>query len=96
MEYKSFAETVIKYDCVVTKLEISYIHADPRCWSALVNQGSDNILVTHNINRSSHGEQLFDVFSSTKILTDIEPYDVYDVIELMIKRTPTETKEEET
>jgi hypothetical protein len=52
-----------------------------------VNQGSDNIIVTYNVNRSELGSQAFDIFSSTKVLTDVEPEDVCDVVEFMLTKS---------
>lgn len=92
MEYLKFADNVKKIDCNVTKLSISYNQADSRCWTALINQNIDNIVVTHHINKYEYGTQLFDIFSSKKIITDVEIDDLYDTIDLLIKRTeqPTE------
>jgi hypothetical protein len=84
MDYKTFSEKVRNSECSLTKLDLIYNHIDSRCWSAIINQGKDNIIVTYSINRSDLGSQVFDVFSSSKILTDIEAEDIYDVIEFMV------------
>lgn len=95
MEYTKFADNIKKLDCTVSKLDISYNQADSRCWSAIINGLSDNIIVTHHINKHDYGTQLFDIFSSKKIMTDVETEDLYDTIDLLIKRQETtETTEE--
>jgi hypothetical protein len=86
MDYNTFAGKVRSADCSVSKLDLVYNHTDCRCWSAIVNQGSDNVIVTYNVNRSELGSQAFDIFSSTKILTDVEPEDVCDVVEFMLTK----------
>jgi hypothetical protein len=95
MDYNTFAGKVRSAECSVSKLDLVYNHTDCRCWSAIVNQGKENIIVTYNVNRSELGSQAFDIFSSTKILTDVEPEDVCDVIEYMVNK-PMFTKETET
>ena len=86
MDYNSFAGKIRNSDCSVTKLDLVYNHTDCRCWSALVNQGKENIIVTYSVNRSEFGSQVFDILSSNKILTDIEPEDIFDVIELTLTK----------
>lgn len=86
MDYNTFAGKVRSAECSVAKLDLVYNHTDCRCWSAIVNQGRDNIIVTYNVNRSELGSQAFDIFSSTKILTDVEPEDVCDVVEYMLTK----------
>lgn len=51
MDYNTFAGKVRNSDCSVLKLDIVYNHTDCRCWSAIVNQGKENIIVTYNVNR---------------------------------------------
>ena len=94
MDYNTFAGKVRNSDCSVLKLDIVYNHTDCRCWSAIVNQGKENIIVTYNVNRSEHGSQIFDLFSSTKILTDIESEDIFDIINYIVNK-PVFLKETE-
>ena len=89
MEYSTFTGNLKKSNCSVTKLETIYNQADCRCWSAIINQGSDNVIVTHSVNRYSQGTQLFDVFASSKIVADVEPEDVFDTIDLLVTKTET-------
>lgn len=91
MEYSKFADNIKKLDCTVTKLEISYNQSDSRCWSALVNQNTDNIVITHHLNKHEYGTQLFDIFCSNKIITDVETEDLYDTVELLISK-PEQTQ----
>lgn len=92
MEYLKFADNVKKIDCSVLKLDVAYNHADSRCWSALLNQGKDNIVITHHLNKNDYGEQLFDILSSDKIITDVELEDLYDTLDLLIKRDQSTEK----
>jgi hypothetical protein len=86
MEYSKFADNVKKIDCSVIKIDIAYNQSDSRCWSALLNQNKDNIVVTHHLNKYDYGTQTFDIFSSDKIITDVETEDLYDTLDLLIKR----------
>jgi hypothetical protein len=86
MEYHSFAGKVKNANCSVTKLDLVYNQADCRCWSAIVNQGNENIIVTFNVNRSELGSKEFDILSSNRILTDVDPEDVCDIIEYMTQK----------
>jgi len=94
MDYNTFAGKVRNSECSVSKLDLVYNHTDCRCWSAIVNQGKDNIIVTYSVNRSELGSQSFDILSSNKILTDVEPEDICDVIEYMLNK-PILIKESE-
>lgn len=96
MDYNTFAGTVKKSDCTVTKLDIGYNQIDCRCWSALINQGTDNIIVTHSVNRSEYGTQCFDIFTSTKIITDVEAEDISETVDLLISKQTTLNIEPET
>lgn len=87
MEYNTFAGNVRKSNCTVVKLDVAYNHSDSRCWSAIVNQGTDNIIVTHSINRAEYGAHVFDIFTATKVITDIEVEDVYEAIDLIVNRS---------
>lgn len=87
MDYHTFAGKARGPNCSVTKMDFLYNQSDCRCWSALINQGKDNIVVTFSVNRSEYGVQLFDVFSSKRIFTDIEPEDIFDVIEMVLPKT---------
>jgi hypothetical protein len=93
MDYNTFAGNVKKSHCTVTKLDTAFNHADSRCWSALINPGRDNIIVTHSINKNDIGSQTSDIFSSQRIMTDVENEDVFDVIDLFVDKSnmPEET-----
>ena len=84
IDYKTFASRMKKNDIRVFKLDTTYAMADTRCWTALINEGTDNILVTFNVNRYAIGNQYFDIMSSKKIITDVYVDDIYDTIDLLI------------
>lgn len=86
MDYHTFVGKVKNANCSVTKLDLVYNQADCRCWSAIVNQGKENIIVTFNVNRSELGSKEFDILSSNRILTDVEPEDICDIIEYMTQK----------
>ena len=83
MDYNTFANNLQKSGFTVNKLDIVYTYADTRCWSVVINPESDHVIVTYNINRYDIGTQLFDIFYSKAILTDIEIDDIYDTIDLI-------------
>lgn len=84
IEYSVFQGKIEKYDCKCYKLDIYFSKADSRCWTAVVNPNKDNIFVTHHINKNDLGESSFDVISSEKIITDVDPEDIYQTIELIL------------
>jgi hypothetical protein len=86
MDYHTFAGKVKNSNCSVLKLDLVYNQTDCRCWSAIVNQGKENIIVTYSVNRSEHGSREFDILSSNRILTDVDPEDVFDIIEYMTQQ----------
>ena len=87
MDYNSFAGKLKKTNCTVTKIELSYNQGDHRCWSSLINKDTDNIIVTHSINRYDFGTECFDVQSSSKFLMDVETDDIYDTIDLLLSKS---------
>ena len=89
MDYNTFAGRLKNTDFSVIRQNISYNHSDTRCWTAIVNKDTDNIIVTYNANRYDLGTQYFDIFSSNKILADVEVEDVFDVIEQIVSRSKT-------
>lgn len=95
MDYNTFAGNVKKSHYTVLKLDTAYNHADCRCWTALINQGRDNIIVTHSVNKTDIGTQTSDIFSSQRIMTDVENEDLFDVIDLFVSKEnlPVETEE---
>lgn len=85
IDYNTFASRIKSSGHTIHKMDISYPMADTRCWTALINQGKDNLLVTLNINRYQVGNQYFDVLFDSKIITDIYVDDIYDTISLLTK-----------
>lgn len=95
MEYTKFEDNIKKLDCTITKLDISFNLLDTRCWCALINQNTDNIIVTHHLNKHEYGTSLFDVFSTNKIITDIENEYIYDTVELLLNKKESLTEQPE-
>lgn len=91
IDYQSFASRIRSNGSSVTKLDFSYSIADTRCWSAIVNQGTDNIIVNFVTNRYQLGNQYFDILTSNKVITDIYTDDIYDVITSITKKAAPET-----
>jgi hypothetical protein len=85
VDYSIFQGKIEKYECKCYKLDIFFNKGDSRCWTAVVNPNTDNVFVTHHINKSDLGEATFDVISSDKIITDVDPEDIYQTIELILK-----------
>ncbi len=81
LDYQAFINGLGKLNISVSKLDIGYNRADSRCWTAVINPGKDNVLVTFHANKRHLGDQTFDVISSEKIYTDLDPEFVYDVID---------------
>jgi hypothetical protein len=85
IDYTTFAGKLQKNDLDVFKIDIAYPLADSRCWSALINRNTDNIVVTFSVNRQQYGDKSFDIFYDNKILTDIAVDDIYDTIDLLTR-----------
>jgi hypothetical protein len=85
IEYGTFQSKVEKYECKCQKLDVFYGKADSRCWTAIINPNKENLFVTYHINRYDIGDSSFDVLSSEKILLEIDPEDIYQTVELLLK-----------
>jgi hypothetical protein len=70
-------------------MDIYYTRGDSRCWTAILNQGKDNILVTYHYNKDYLGHQCIDILSSERSMIGIEPEYVYDIIEELVNKTST-------
>lgn len=91
IDYHTFASRMKSNGHTVHKMDISYPLADTRCWTAQINQGSDNILVTLNVNRYQIGNQYFDILADSKNIVDVYIADIYDTINLIVKGTTEPT-----
>ncbi len=69
MDYPTFNNNISKTPNKITKLDLSYNHSDGRCWTALINPESQNIVVTYVVNRYEIGHQCFDIQSSNAALS---------------------------
>ena len=87
LDFASFKSKVGKYEVDVVKLDLAYRLHDPRSWTAIINPGKENLIVTYFINRSDYRDRSFDVLSSGRNILDIDPEDVYQTIELLTKKT---------
>lgn len=81
IDYQAFSSILKDNGCTVSKLDIIYNISDHRSWTAVVNSGTDNIIVTYTINKNGIGNRYFDVITDKKVLTDIYVEDIYQVIE---------------
>lgn len=90
IDYQTFASRMKSNGHTVHKMDISYPISDTRCWTAQINQGKDNILITLNVNRYQIGNQYFDILADSKNITDVYIDDIYDTVNLLV-REPLET-----
>lgn len=88
MDYPTFFNNIKKTPNSINKLDLSYNHGDCRCWSAVINPESQNVIVTYVINRYEIGFQCFDILASGHILTDVPVEDIYDVIDVVTHNRP--------
>jgi hypothetical protein len=61
--------------------------ADCRCWTAVINPESDNILVTFVVNRLKHGSYYFDIITQDRTSLDVYAADIYDILSDLTGRT---------
>ena len=94
MDYPTFANNVQKTHSI-QKLDLIYNYADSRCWTALIDRGVSNILVTYHVNKYELGTQYFDIFYGDSVLSDVEIDEIYDTLELITtgREVPTFTFE---
>jgi hypothetical protein len=90
IDYQTFSSRMKSNGHTVHKMDITYPLADTRCWTAQINKGTDNILVTLNVNRYQIGNQYFDILADSRNIVDVYIEDIYDTVNLMI-REPLET-----
>ena len=88
-DYPTFEGKIEKYDHTCKKLEISYNKSDSRCWSAIIQPNKENVFVTCHANKWEYGDRLFDIISSSKVVFDVDPEDIYQTIDLIINKTAT-------
>jgi hypothetical protein len=88
MDYNNFAGRLKNTNLTVQRMNISYPQIDTRCWTAIINKGTDNIFVTYNVNRNDIGTQYFDILSSDKTLANVEYEDIFDTIDLITTKNP--------
>jgi DNA-binding sugar fermentation-stimulating protein len=92
LDFPTFKGKLGKYDITASKMDIYYKQHDPRAWTAIINSGVENILVTYFINRNDIGERNFDIITENKSYKEVEEEDIYQTIDLLVKKTPpTET-----
>lgn len=88
VDYSTFTQNLAKFDTQTFKLDIYYNKGDSRCWTALVNQKEDNVIVTYHINKEQFGDHSFDILSSERTFLNIEPEFIYDILdEILTKNT---------
>ena len=80
LNYTNFAIDIKKYHMECSKLDIIHNISDARCWTAIVNPGKDNIIVSFLANKLEVGDRTFDLQASNLIISDILPEDIYDVL----------------
>lgn len=81
LDFATFANNLAKFETKTYKMDIYYPKGDSRTWTALLNAGTDNVLVTYHINKNSYGEHSFDIVASDSIFVDVDPEYVYDTLD---------------
>lgn len=88
MTYPTFAVKIQELGYSAHKLSIVYPIADPRCWTALINPGNENLLVTYFINRDDLEHSSFDIMTSNDMdresYSDIPEDDILSFIDNII------------
>lgn len=87
LAYEDFVRNLANVNAKPFKLDIYYNRGDSRCWSALLNQGTDNVIVTYQINKDYLGHQCIDILSSDRTMVGIEPEYVYDILDEILTST---------
>jgi hypothetical protein len=83
MDYPTFANNIQKTH-TIQKLGLIYNYTDTRCWTALIDRGVSNVLVTYHVNKYELGTQYFDIFYSGNVLSDIETDEIYDTLDMIL------------
>ena len=91
MDFLTFQQKVGKYEIQSQLLDIMYKHSDPRAWSAVVNPGTHNIVVTYFINRKDLGERNFDIISSRRNFYEVDTDDVFQTLDLIVNHDDKNT-----
>jgi hypothetical protein len=81
LDYQTFKSKAQQYECEILKMDIIYHLSDHRCWSAIINPGKENIIVTYGINKYGPGTRYFDVITSDRIYSDVYQDDIYALLE---------------
>jgi hypothetical protein len=87
IDYNTFESNVKNLGLTITKLDVNYNFADCRCWSAIINPSSDNILVTFVVNREKYGTYFFDILTHDRTSTNVYVDDIYDILETLTGQT---------
>lgn len=81
IDFATFSNNLAKYETKTYKLDIYYPKGDSRTWTALLNAGTDSVLVTYHTNKNAYGEHSFDIIASDNIFVDVGPEYIYDALD---------------
>jgi hypothetical protein len=81
IDYATFSDNLAKFETKTFKLDIYYPKGDSRTWTALLNAGTDNVLVTYHLNKNYYGSHSFDVIASDSNFVDVDPEYIYDTLD---------------
>lgn len=84
ISYEVFQAQIGKFNYKSQKIDVVFHTADHRCWAALISPEQDNIIVVHSINKYDLGDIFFDIITQDKVITDVEPEDIYDEIGVLL------------
>lgn len=88
IDYNTFESHVKNLDANCFKLDINYNMADHRCWSAVVNPGQENIIVTFTMNKDRYGTYFFDIITQDRTSMDVYAVDIYDILGDLLHKNP--------
>jgi hypothetical protein len=81
MKYEEFSKRLKEMTGLQSlKLDIVYHESDSRCWTALIGEGTNNILVTFHINRGDFGDKNFDILASRRQLIEVPVSEIFELL----------------
>ena len=93
IDYPTFESNIKAFGATSAKLDVIYNHSDHRCWSAVVDPGKSNIIVTFTLNKGDHGTYYFDIITQDRTSMDIYVDDIYDIISDLVGHQPIQLDE---
>lgn len=85
MKYDEFG-TILEESTGITseRLSINYNEGDTRCWSAIVDKGNSNLIITYHVNKTDFRHKCFDLLGHRKQLIEVSEDEIYDKIKTIV------------